>query len=126
MHVNHASHSLFKIQYDHASNLGIYVRVLKKLFVLSKHGTKANIRSTKMTNNRHAYNRNVLQSYWTSEGLLLCCSQPTGEKTNTNQQCERHLIVTTGHCSVWLDGCHSQPVPYSNNTGFPIDVCQQE
>ena len=42
-----------------------------------------------MTNNRHAYNRNVLQSYWTSEGLLLCCSQPTGEKTHTNQQCER-------------------------------------
>jgi hypothetical protein len=30
------------------------------------------------------------------------------------------------HCSVWLDGCHSQPVPYSNNTGCPIDVCQQE
>ena len=30
------------------------------------------------------------------------------------------------HCSVWLDGYHSQPVPYSNNTGCPIDVCQQE
>ena len=27
---------------------------------------------------------------------------------------------------VWLDGCHSQPVPYSNNAGCPIDVCQQE
>ena len=27
---------------------------------------------------------------------------------------------------VWLDGCHSQQVPYSNNTGCPIDVCQQE
>ena len=40
--------------------------VLKKLFILSKHGTKANIRSTKMANNRHAYNRDVLQSYWTS------------------------------------------------------------
>ena len=22
--------------------------------------------------------------------------------------------------------CHSQPVPYSNNTGYPIDVCQLE
>jgi hypothetical protein len=32
----------------------------------------------------------------------------------------------TGHCSIWLDGCHSQPVPYSNNTGCPIYVCQQE
>jgi hypothetical protein len=34
--------------------------------------------------------------------------------------------VTSDHCSVWFDGCHSQPVPYSNNTGCPIDVCQQE
>ena len=25
-----------------------------------------------------------------------------------------------------LDGCHSQPVPYSNITDCPIDVCQQE
>ena len=40
--------------------------VFKKLFILSKHGTKANIRSTKMANNRHAYNMDVLQSYWTS------------------------------------------------------------
>jgi hypothetical protein len=36
-----------------------------------------------MTNNRHAYNRDVLQSYWTSDGLPLFCSQPTGEKTHT-------------------------------------------
>ena len=34
--------------------------------------------------------------------------------------------MTKGHCSLWLDGCYSQPVSYSNNTGFPIDVCQQE
>jgi hypothetical protein len=27
-----------------------------------------------------------------------------------------------GHCSVWLDGCHSQSVPYSRKTGCPIDV----
>jgi hypothetical protein len=111
--------------------------VLKKLFILSKHGTKANIRSTKMAYNRHAYNRDVLQNYWTSDGLPLYCSQPTGEKTHTNQQCERLAKIrqTTGniwswrqgpHCSVWLDGCHSQPVPYSNNTGSPIDVCQQK
>jgi hypothetical protein len=63
--------------------------VLKKLFILSKHDTKANIRSTKMTTNRYAYNRNVLQSNRTSDGLPLYCSQPTGEKTHTNQQCER-------------------------------------
>jgi hypothetical protein len=29
--------------------------VLKNVFILSKHGTKANIRSTKMANNRHAF-----------------------------------------------------------------------
>ena len=57
--------------------------VLIFLFILSKHGTKANIRSTKMAYNRHAYNRDVLQSYWTSDGLPLYCSQPTGEKTHT-------------------------------------------
>jgi hypothetical protein len=51
--------------------------VLKKIFIFSKQGTKANIRSTKMANNRHAYDRDVLQSYWTSEWLSLCCSQPT-------------------------------------------------
>ena len=62
--------------------------VLKKI-ILSKHGTKANIISTKMTNNLQAYNRDVLQSYWTSDGLLLFCSQPTGEKTHANQQCEK-------------------------------------
>jgi hypothetical protein len=54
------------------------------LFILSKHGTKANIRRTKMANNRHGYNRDILQSYWTSDGLPLYCSQPTGEKTHTN------------------------------------------
>ena len=59
--------------------------ILTNLFILSKHGTKANIGSTKMANNRHAYNRDVLQSYWTSDGLPLYCSQPTGEKTHTNQ-----------------------------------------
>ena len=57
MHMNHASHALLKIQYVHASG------VLKTLFILSKHGTKTNIRSTKMANSRHAYNRDVLQSY---------------------------------------------------------------
>ena len=41
--------------------------VIKKLFILSKHCTKANIRSTNMANNRHAYN-SFLQCYWTSDG----------------------------------------------------------
>jgi hypothetical protein len=36
---------------------GYFSGVLKNLFILSKHGTKANIRSTKMANNQHAYNR---------------------------------------------------------------------
>ena len=38
-----------------------------------------------MANNRYAYNRDVLQSYWTSDGLPLYCSQPTSRKhTQTN------------------------------------------
>jgi hypothetical protein len=51
--------------------------VFKNLFILSKHVTKANIRSTKMANNQHAYNRDVIQSYWRSDGLPLYCSQPS-------------------------------------------------
>jgi hypothetical protein len=44
--------------------------VLNFLFIFSKHGTKANIRSTKRANNRHAYNRYILQSYWTFNKIL--------------------------------------------------------
>ena len=42
----------------------------------------------------------VLQSYWTSDGLPLYCSHPTGEKTHTNQQCEilAKIRQTTGIC----------------------------
>ena len=42
----------------------------------------------------------VLQSYWTSDGLPLYCSQRTGEKTHTNQQCEilAKIRQTTGIC----------------------------
>jgi hypothetical protein len=71
--------------------------VLKILFILSKHSTKANIRSTMMANNRYAYNRDVISSYWTSDGLPLCCSQPTGEKTHkptmwkTSQEFSKNL-----------------------------------
>jgi hypothetical protein len=67
--------------------------VLQKIFILSKHGMQANIRSTMMANNRHAHNWDVLQSYWTSDGLPLYCSQPTDEKAHTNQQCEK--LATT-------------------------------
>ena len=60
--------------------------VLKNVFILSKHGTKANIRSTKMANNRHAYNRDFLQSYWTSDGLPLysIVSRLVRKHTQTN------------------------------------------
>jgi hypothetical protein len=52
-----------------------------------------------MANNRHAYNWDVLQSYWTSDGLPLFSSQSTGEKAHTNQQCERLATTrqTTGN-----------------------------
>ena len=58
--------------------------VLKKLLILSKHGTKANIRSTKMANNRHAYNRDVLQSYWTSDDHYTVVSRLVRKHTQTN------------------------------------------
>ena len=57
--------------------------VLKDLFILSKHGTKANIRSTKMANNRHAYTRDVLQSYWTSDHYTVV-SRLVRKHTQTN------------------------------------------
>ena len=79
---------------------------LKKIFILSKHGTKANIRSTNMANNRHVYNSDVLQSYWKSDVLPLNCRQPTGEKTHTNQQCERLAKIRqiTGNIWSWRQG----------------------
>ena len=59
--------------------------VLTNLFIRSKHGTQANIRSTKMANNRHAYNRDVLQSYWTSDGLhYTVVSRLVRKHTQTN------------------------------------------
>jgi hypothetical protein len=70
MHVNHASHPLTHYSKFSMFTLRIWVfksGVLKNLFILSKHGTKTNIRSTKMANNRHAYNTDVLQSYWTCQ-----------------------------------------------------------
>jgi hypothetical protein len=106
--------------------------VLRNVFILSKHGTEANIRSTKMTNNRHAYNRDVLQSYWTSDGLPLYCSQPTGEKTHTNQQCERLYEaetgsrLTNGSCAMSLNSNHIVLNTMSNvfvDVGLPtVDV----
>jgi hypothetical protein len=110
--------------------------VLKKLFIISKHGTKANIRSTKMANNRHAYNRDVLQSYCTSDGLPLYCSQPTGEKTHTNQQCERLAKIrqTTGNIWPWRQGIaalgQTDAIRNQSRTQTILagqkDVCQQE
>ena len=50
---------------------------LENAFILCEHGTTANIGGAKMTNNRHAINRNFLQSYWTSDGISLYSSQHT-------------------------------------------------
>jgi hypothetical protein len=72
-----------------------YLSPVFKKKILSKHGTKANIRSTKMANNRHACSMDVLQSYWTLDELPLCCSQSTGEKTHTNLRHNGHNSVST-------------------------------
>jgi IS30 family transposase len=49
--------------------------------------------------------------------------------TVVSRQVRKHTQtnnVKTCLAAFGLDGCHSQPVPYSNNTSCPIDVCQQE
>jgi hypothetical protein len=89
---------------------------LKKLFVLSKHGTKANIRSTKMANNRHAYNRDVLESCWTSDGLPLNPIEHIWDMLGRRIHAREHssvgssiasgmaAAITTGHpTSNWRD-----------------------
>ena len=43
-----------------------------------------NIRSTKMANNRHAYNRDVLQSHWTSDDHYTVVSRLVRKHTQTN------------------------------------------
>jgi hypothetical protein len=50
----------------------------------------------------------VLQSYWTSDGLPLYCSQPTGEKTHTNP-----VVIAAAIPDVMLlptDECFAQEV----------------
>jgi hypothetical protein len=126
IHVNHASHALFKLQ--------IWVLKsgdLKIVCTLCEHGTKANIGGRKEANNRHAVNMNFLQSYWTSDGLSLYSKR----KTYPNQHLERLVKIQKTTCNVtawrqytiaWSDGCHSQPVLFCKDNGYQIDVCQQE
>jgi hypothetical protein len=109
--------------------------VLKNLFILCEPGTKANIGGAKMANNRHAVNRNFLQSYWMSDELSLYSSQTAWEKTHPNQHWKtsqdpedhmQHRSVKTGHCIAWSDGYHSQLALFWKDNGYQIDVCQQE
>jgi hypothetical protein len=96
--------------------------VLKNVFILSKHGTKANIRSTKMANNRRRFltvlvDRRLLGSQCCLSTRLVAnnirltkrcnaLSSRSGEKTNTNQQCERLAKIrqTTGNIWSWRQG----------------------
>jgi hypothetical protein len=80
---------------------GYLGRCLKKNIHSDKHGTKANIRSTKMANNRHAYNRDVLQSYWTSEPVLF--EYGTGCEWHTSNQTLQCPVVTI-RCYPWSAG----------------------
>ena len=75
---------------------------------------------TKMANNRHAVNRNLLQSYWMSDELSLYSSQMAWEKTHPNQHCERLAKIRKTTCNVaaWrqgtallgqMDTIHNQP-----------------
>ena len=53
-----------------------------------------------MANNRHAVNRNVLQSYWTSDALSLYSSQPACVKTQQNQHRERLAKIRKPHVTL--------------------------
>ena len=57
----------------------------RKKCILCEHSTEENIGGANMANNRHATNMNFIQSYWTSDGLLLYNSQLACEKTHPNQ-----------------------------------------
>jgi hypothetical protein len=87
--------------------------VLKNLFIFSKHGTKANIRSTKMANNRHAYTMDVLHSYWTSDGLPLYCPW-----------LKSRWFQTVSNCSCWQTSI-GQPVLFEYGTGCEWDPSNQ-
>jgi hypothetical protein len=59
--------------------------VFRKKCILCEHSTEENIGGANMANNRHATNRNFIQSYWMSDGLLLYNSQSACETTHPNQ-----------------------------------------
>ena len=106
------------------------IEVVPFIINCSTDGTKTNMRSTTMANNRHAYKRDVLQRYWTSDGLPLYCRQRTVEKTQTKQQCEN--LLRSGRPRVTSDRDDRElqrlvrRMPFATNTGGPIDLCQQE
>ena len=59
------------------------VRCFEKMYSFSVNMVrKANIGGAKMANNRHAVNKNFLQSYWTSNGLSLFNSQLDCEESH--------------------------------------------
>ena len=86
-----------------------------------------------MANNRHAYNRDVLQSFWTSAGLPLYCSQPLVRKhTQTNNVKD---LPRSGRPRVTSDRDDRALQRLVSRMSFAtspvlkqqqIDVCQQE
>ena len=86
MHMHRASHALSKIQYVHASNLGILkFGVLKNLFIHYEHGTKANIGGAKMANNRNASTGISFKAIGRQIGYhYTVVSRPVRKHTQTN------------------------------------------
>ena len=101
--------------------------VLKNVIILSKHGTKANIRSTKMANNRHAYNKDVLQSYWTS---AVSWGKHTHKPTMWDLPRSGRPWVTSDRDDRALQRLVRRmpfaTCPVLKKTCCPIDVCQQK
>jgi hypothetical protein len=95
--------------------------VLKNVFILSKHGTKANIRRTKMANNWHAYDTIGMsfKAIWRQMGYRYTVVSRLVWKHKQNQQCERLAKIrkTTGNiwswrqaiaASGWMDAIRNQ------------------
>ena len=78
------------------------------------------VRSAKMADHRHAFNRNVFQSYRSSTGPSLYSHQPTGEKIWANQFCEG---PSTFNCDITWEG--QGVVALNTASAFGNELCRE-
>jgi hypothetical protein len=90
MHVNHASRALLKIQYVHASNFGYLSPVFLKKYSFSVSMVQMRISEAQRWQIIDMHTTGMsFKAIGRQMGYHYTCSQLTGEKTHTNQHCER-------------------------------------